>query len=80
MGPEAFQQFFLWCTVINYGILILWFTVFTFAHDLVFKLHTRWFKLSPERFDSINYLGAAVYKIGIVLFNLTPLIALHILY
>ena len=34
------------------------------------------FKLSVETFDAIQYVGIAVYKIGIILFNLVPLIAL----
>ncbi|WP_257387208.1 DUF6868 family protein [Tahibacter caeni] len=30
-------------------------------------------------FDAIHYGGMAVYKIGILLFNLAPLLALHLL-
>jgi hypothetical protein len=39
-------------------------------------MHGRWFKLSVGTFDAIHYAGLAVYKIGIVLFNLAPLVAL----
>jgi len=65
------------CTLFNYAILIIWFVVFTLAHDWLYRLHSRWFKLSVETFDTIHYGGLAVYKIGILLFNLAPLIALH---
>jgi hypothetical protein len=44
----------------------------------MYGLHSRWFKLSVEIFDAIHYAGLAVYKIGILLLNLVPLIALYI--
>ena len=33
MSIELARNFLLWCTVINYGILLVWFLVFTLAHD-----------------------------------------------
>jgi hypothetical protein len=42
-------------------------------------LHGRWFKFPDATFDAIHYGGMAVYKIGILLFNLVPLIALCLL-
>jgi hypothetical protein len=57
-------------------VLLVWFGVFVYAHDWMYRLHTRWFKLSVETFDAIHYSGLAIYKIGVILFNLVPLIAL----
>jgi len=65
-----------WCAGINYVILFIWFGVFVFAHDWMYRLHSRWFKLSVETFDAMHYAGLSVYKIGIILFNLVPLITL----
>ena len=70
----------LWMVGINYGILIVWFGVFLLAHDWLFRLHCRWFRLSVERFDALTYVGIAIYKIGVMLFNLVPLIALKIVF
>ena len=70
-------HFLIWCAVINYAVLIIWFAAFRFAHDRLFRLHSRWFKISVETFDTIHYAGLTVYKIGILLFNRAPLIALH---
>jgi hypothetical protein len=42
------------------------------------RLHGRWFRLSDERFDAIHYAGMTIYKIGILLFNLMPYVALRI--
>jgi len=62
----------LWCAVINYGVLVWWFLVFLLAHDWLYRLHSRWFHLSREQFDALHCAGMAVFKIGILLFNLVP--------
>ena len=41
-------------------------------------MHGKWFRLSGEQFDALHYGGMAMFKIGILLFNLVPLIALDI--
>ena len=73
------RNFFLWCTVINYGVLLVWFLVFVFAHDWMFRIHGRWFRLSRDQFDALHYAGMSIFKIRIILFNLVPLIVLSIL-
>ena len=72
------RDFLLWSAVINYGLLLWWFLVFILAHDWMHRFHGRWFRLPVEQFDAIHYTGMAVYKIGIILFNLVPYIALLI--
>jgi hypothetical protein len=71
-------NFLLWCTLLNYAVLLVWFAAFAFAHGWMRTLHGRWFHLSQERFDSIHYAAMAVYKIGILLFNLVPYLALRL--
>ena len=44
----------------------------------LFRLHTRWFRLSVERFDAIHYAAMALYKVGILLLNLVPYVALRV--
>ena len=67
-----------WSTIINMSILTLWFFLLMFAHDWLYQLHSKWFKLPTENFDTIHYAGMAFYKISIFLFNLVPFLALHI--
>lgn len=45
----------------------------------MYKVHSRWFRISEKRFDSNHYAGMAVYKIGGFHFNLAPYIALRII-
>jgi len=68
----------LWCVALNYLVLFVWFGVFVFGHDWMYGMHTRWFKLSVETFDALHYAGLSVYKIGIILLNLVPLVALYL--
>ena len=79
MSVEVIRSFLLWCTVINYGILLVWFLVFVFAHDRIQRIHGRWFRLSDDQFDALHYAGMAVLKIGIILLNLVPFVVLSIL-
>lgn len=77
MSIHHLLHFLIWCTLVNYGILIIWFLVFRFAHDRLYAIHSRWFRISPETFDTANYALMGIYKIGVLLFNVVPLIALH---
>jgi hypothetical protein len=72
------KSFLLWCVGLNYAVLFIWSGVFIFAHDWMYGIHTRWFKLSVETFDAVHYSGLAVYKIGTILLNLVPLVALYL--
>lgn len=79
MNPEELRHFLLASTLINYGILLVWFAAIAIGHDSIFRLHSRWFKMPAETFNAIHYASMAVYKIGIILFNLVPYIALVIM-
>jgi hypothetical protein len=79
MDVQRAADFLLSCLIINYAILLWWFAAFVFARGWMFKLHSRWFHLSEELFDGIHYTTMGIYKIGILLFNLVPYIALRIL-
>ena len=79
MSIEFIRHVLLWSTVINYGILLMWFFVFMSAHGWLQHFHGRWFRLSDGQFDALHYGAMAVYKIGVLLFNLTPWLALSIL-
>jgi len=75
---ETIRAFLGWCTLLNYGMLVIWFLVFLFARNWMRKLHTRWFRLPAAHFDAMHYAGMGLYKLGIFLFNLVPYVALVI--
>jgi len=76
MNLDTLREVLLWSMVINYGVLLIWFAAFTLAHDRIYALHHRWFSMSRETFDALHYGGMAVYKIGVLLLNVAPLVAL----
>jgi hypothetical protein len=79
MSVKMASDVLLLCGAINFGLLLWWFLFFTLAHDWSYRITGRWFRLSVEQFDAMNYIGMALYKIGILLFNLVPYIALRII-
>jgi uncharacterized protein DUF6868 len=78
MSINMLRDVLLWCAVINYGVLLVWFLFFILAHDFMHRLHGRWFRLSVEQFDALHYAGMGIFKLGIILLNLVPYIALRI--
>lgn len=68
-----------WSAVINIGLLLWWFLWILFAHDFVYRIHSKWFKIPVEKFDAIHYAGMAFYKITIIVFNIVPYLALRII-
>lgn len=67
----------LWCAVMNFGLLAVWSLLFVFSHEWLHRLWSRWFRLSAEHFDAINFAGIVFYKVSIILLFLTPYIALR---
>jgi hypothetical protein len=78
MTVELIRNGLAWCAVINIGVLLLWFLGFTLAHDLIYRLHGKWFKLSEETFDAIHYTSMGFFKLCVFLFNIAPYLALRI--
>jgi len=79
MNLETLTDFFMWSTLLNGGLLILW-TGFTgFAPDLVFRTQTRWFHGSRETFDLVMYAFLGLYKIFFLTFSVIPYAVLLII-
>ena len=69
---ESTREILGWCTIINWSILLAWWATLVLAHDGLQAAHGRWFAISPERFDEVHYRLMGQFKLGIILFNLTP--------
>jgi hypothetical protein len=78
MSIETARGFFLWCSVINYALLLVWVVLATLGRDRLYRLWSRRFRLPPEQFDAINIGGITLYKMGVLLFNVVPCIALYL--
>jgi len=78
MTIETIRAVLGWCSIINMGLLLWWFFAIVVLHDWVYKVHSKWFKLSIEKFDEIHYTGIAFFKIVVFVFNIVPYFALRI--
>jgi hypothetical protein len=78
MKMEIAKNFFLWCTIIDYGILLLWCVLYKAVHSTHYRLTSWWFPVTEEEYDKLNLRGIAVFKMAIIIFNLVPYIALRI--
>ncbi|MDD5266097.1 MAG: hypothetical protein PHO08_03080 [Methylococcales bacterium] len=76
MNPDTLKEILLYSLAFNYSMLLVWFGMFCFAHDWMYRLHRRWFTFPAQTFDTFHYAGMTVYKIGIILLNIAPLAAL----
>jgi hypothetical protein len=74
---ETVSQFLLWCTVINYVILLLWAAMMLFA-PRVLHVVGGWYGLSPAQMDLCTFGGLVVYKMLIIVFNLVPWVVLRL--
>ena len=62
MDLQILKEFLLWCSVINVGILSLWFIAFISAADLVYKVHSKFSKVTREQFNGIHYAAMLFFK------------------
>jgi hypothetical protein len=79
MELETIRAFFAWCSVINLVLLLWWAFFLLFAHDWTYRMHSKWFRISVEKFDAIHYAAMATFKLGLFMFNLVPYFALRII-
>ena len=78
MSIEMARNALLWCTIINYGILIVWFLFFVLPHEWLYRLWGAWFRLRADQFDALNFGAMALFKMLVIIFNLVPYVALRI--
>ena len=76
MTTDVLKTFLLYNLAFNIAVVTLWFLVFTFKHDWLYGLHTRWFQITASQFDTLHYTGMMIYKIGIYFLNLAPVVGL----
>jgi hypothetical protein len=78
MDIQTLTAFFMWCTIINAGILVLWSVFFVFAPDFVYRIQSKWFPIPRETFNVAIYSFLGLFKVVFIVFNLVPYVALLI--
>ena len=79
MDIQTLTTFFMWCTIINLGLLISSSLVCIFFGDFSYRMNNRFFSISREAFNValVSFIG--LFKIFFIVFNLVPYIALLII-
>lgn len=78
MDIATVRAFFMWCTILNGGLLIFSSVFCALAGDWVYKKHSEWYPMPRQVFNVVIYSLIASYKILFVAFNLVPYLALVI--
>ena len=78
MDIQTLTSFFMWCTIINGAMFVLWTTMCILAPDLVYSLQSKLFPIPRETFNVVIYSFLGVFKIVFLAFNVVPYLALLI--
>ena len=79
MNIESLTQFFMWCTVINVAIYIVWVLFVLIAPDFVYRLQTKWIPISRDTFNVLMYSFMGAFKVVIIVFCFVPYLSLLII-
>lgn len=69
-----------WCMVVNISVVLLLGLAMVFAPDLIYRTQRLVVHISREEFELTLYRMMGHYKLGILLFNFSPYVALRIVY
>ncbi len=79
MDIQTLTAFFMWCTIINGVIFLLW-TVFSmFAPDFIYRTQHKWLPIPRETFNVVIYSFLGLVKVVFFFFNVVPYVALRII-
>jgi hypothetical protein len=78
MDIQTLTTFFMWCTIINGALLVLWTTMWILAPNLVYRTQSKWFPIPRETFNVVFYSFLGLFKIVFLVFNVVPYAALLI--
>ncbi len=79
MDIVTIKAFFMWCTIINGGVLMFTSIVILFLKEFSFEMNHRYFGISRDAFNIGIFSFIALFKMIFIVFNLAPYLALVII-
>ena len=76
---ETLTAFFGWCTVLNFGFLVLVFLLVTTMRGAMAGMHSRMFGVSEADLPRIYFQYMANYQTAILVLSLAPYVALKLM-
>ena len=78
MTIRTLQEFLMWNSIINVGLLMLSFAVLVGARGWVYRMHSKLFPITESQFNAVIYGFFGLHKVLIIVFNIIPYIAVSI--
>ncbi len=79
MDIQTLTTFFMWCTIMSGGLLILSSLLLMVVSDFAYPIHAKMFSISRETYNVACYSFIGLFKILFLIFNLIPYVALLII-
>ena len=79
MDTATLTQFFGWCFVINSAILLILTIVLVTCKGFVSRTHGKLFGIAEDNLVQSYFNFLSLIKIAIIVFNLTPYLALKLM-
>ena len=76
---ETLKSILLWSIILNFFVVSFWFLTLAIANKAIYRLHSKFFNMTEEHFNCLNYGGIMFYKCLIFFFSVVPYIALCII-
>ena len=76
MNLDQLTELFKWMSIINICILTLSTVLIILLKNIMYKMHGKLFGIEKENLALVSYQYLGMYKIIILVFNITPYISL----
>ncbi len=78
MNWETLREFLGWCTVVNFGILLISTVALLSAGGRIARLHAGMFGMPEAEVKRVYFQYLSIYKILVLALNFAPWLALRI--
>lgn len=77
MDLQILKEILGYASLINIGILFIWFFLIIFLKDWIYDFHSKIFNINKTEILKINYFLMGAYKLAIYLFFIVPFLVIH---
>lgn len=79
MSIIELAAFFGWCSVINIGVLCFSSLCILMFKDVIVSIHSRVLGVDKKDLPRLYFQYLAIFKVGVILLNIVPYIALRLM-
>ena len=74
---EIIARLLIRCFLMGIALIILWFLLFLFGGELIFRIHSSMFAITKPQFDMMMYAGMMFTKVFVFVVFLFPYLAIR---